>query len=234
MSKEFRGQPIKDLKGFLEENQVKRLIDGAMKLRDKVFLRLLWVTGARVSEILGDKSYYPIDCCHKKETGCESKCRVSCKFKSNLPLRIFEPVKVEDVNLKDGNIILNLLKRKQYPPPKHLVSLDNITLQYLKDYIQEQKLQPSDPLFSFTRQRAFQIIRAVGESVGIDKVGSKKLHDHHLRHSNCVNYIRHNNTLEGLRKLQKRIGHANIETTAEYLQFGPEQKEETEDVFGQW
>ncbi|MBT0160689.1 tyrosine-type recombinase/integrase [Candidatus Bathyarchaeota archaeon A05DMB-2] len=65
-------------------------------------------------------------------------------------------------------------------------------------------------------------------------VTAKKQHPHHMRHSHCVAFIRKNNTLEGLRKLQKRIGHASISTTAEYLQFGPEQQKETEDVFGEW
>jgi len=207
-AKEFRGQPIKDLRGFMTEDQVKKLIEGALKFRDKVFLRLLWVTGARVSEITGDQSWY-------KE-------------------RVYGPAKVGDIDFKEGVIILNLLKRKQYPPPKHRVSLDKLTLQYLQDYILQEKLQTNQPLFKFTRQRAFQIIREVGQSVGIEKVGAKKLHNHHMRHSHCVAYIRKNNTLEGLRKLQQRIGHASISTTAQYLQFGPEQREETEDVFGKW
>ena len=207
-AKEYRGQPIKDLRGFMTEEQVKKLIKGALKFRDKVFLRLLWVTGARVSEITGDESWY-------KE-------------------RVYEPVKVGDIDFQEGVIILNLLKRKQYPPPKHRVPLDMLTLQYLQDYILQEKLQANQPLFKFTRQRAFQIIREVGQSVGIEKVGAKKLHNHHMRHSHCVAYIRKNNTLEGLRKLQQRIGHASISTTAQYLQFGLEEREETEDVFGKW
>ena len=148
--------------------------------------------------------------------------------------REYEPVKVADIDFQEVVIILNLLKRKQYPPPKHRVPLDKITLQNLQLYIQQEKLQPNDPLFSFSRQRANQIIREAGESVGIEKVGSKKLHNHHMRHSHCVAYIRRNNTLEGLRKLQQRIGHASISTTAQYLQFGLEERQETEAIFGKW
>ena len=208
MTKEFRGQPIKDLRGFMSADQVRDLINSARTFRDKVFLRLLWVTGARVSEIVGDKSWY------KK--------------------RVYEPVKVEDIDFKEGVIILNLLKRKQYPPPKHRVPLDKRTLQNLEAYILQEKLQPNNALFPFTRQRAFQIIREAAKDAKIIKVGNKKPHPHHMRHSHCVAFIRKNNTLEGLRKLQKRIGHASISTTAEYLQFGPEQQKETEDVFGEW
>jgi hypothetical protein len=53
-------------------------------------------------------------------------------------------------------------------------------------------------------------------------------------HSRCVAYTRKNNTLEGLRKPQLRTGHASISTTAQYLQFGLEERQETEGVFGKW
>ncbi|MGD0071389.1 MAG: tyrosine-type recombinase/integrase [Candidatus Bathyarchaeia archaeon] len=207
-TKEFRGQPIKDLKGYMTEQQVKKLIDSATRPDFKMFLRLLWVTGARVSEILGDKSWY-------KE-------------------RIYNPAKVNDVLFDEGIIILNLLKRKQYPPPQHRVALDKITLQNLKDYILTEKLKPNDPLFKFSRGTAFYLLRKLGNQIGIIKVGAKKLHNHHFRHSHCVAYIRKNNTMEGLRKLQEQIGHASISTTAGYLQFGEEAQKEAEDVFGKW
>jgi integrase len=228
------GQPIKDLRGYMPEEDVHKLLDGATKLRDKLLLRLLWVTGCRISELLGGNSWYPINCTHRKEMMCLKNCYKTCNYRPDQKLRVFEPAHVEDINFKDGNIILNLLKRKVYPPPKHLVNLDKTTLTMLNEYITQEGLHPTDPIFSMTRQRAFQITRAIGASVGITRVGSKGLHDHHFRHSHCVAYVKKNNTLEGLRKLQKRIGHASISTTAEYLQFGPEAKEETEDIFGKW
>ena len=104
----------------------------------------------------------------------------------------------------------------------------------LKEYIETEGLRKEEPLLNFSRQRAFQIIRKVGKDAGLEKIGNKLIHNHHLRHSNCVAYIRKNNTMEGLRKLQQRIGHASISTTAHYLQFGPESKKETEEVFGNW
>lgn len=211
---QFKGNPIKDLRGFLDETEVKQIIDGASKLRDKVLMRLLWVTGARISELLGDKSWY--------------------KSKNETSKRIFQGVKVKDIDFKQGNILLDLLKRKQYPPPRHLVPLDKNTLELLQAYIISENLQKEDKLFPITRERAFQIIREIGNRIGITQVGAKPIHNHHLRHSHCVAYIRKNNTLEGLRKLQQRIGHASINTTAHYLQFGLEQKKETEDVFGNW
>jgi integrase len=200
---------IKDLRGYLSAEEIKSWIENTPKFRDKVFLRLLWATGARVSEVVGDKSWKD-------------------------PSRVFTPALAQDVDFKEGVIILNLLKRKKYPPPKRRVVLDGITLQYLREYILAQNIHPNNALFAFTRQRAFQIIRATAKQAGITRVGSKKPHPHHLRHSHCIAYIRKNNTLEGLRKLQRRIGHASINTTAGYLQFGAEQQKETEEIFGKW
>lgn len=62
---------------------------------------------------------------------------------------------------------------------------------------------------------------------GIPLVGSKKIHPHHFRHSHCVAWIRENQTMEGLRTLQQRVGHASINTTTHYLQFAARQQEET-------
>jgi len=71
-------------------------------------------------------------------------------------------------------------------------------------------------------------------AAGIPKVGTKKIHPHHFRHSHCVAWVRANPTIEGLRKLQQRVGHASITTTAHYLQFAfEEQREEVEKVLGE-
>ena len=44
--------PIRDLKGYLEPEQVEKLIDTATNLRDKLLVRLPWRTGIRVSELI--------------------------------------------------------------------------------------------------------------------------------------------------------------------------------------
>lgn len=215
MSNDNFGAPIKDMRGYMTEQQIKILYEAEDRHDLKTFIRLIWVTGARVSEVLGDHSWY----------------RVSS---DNPELRIYEPAKVKNIDFEEGVIILNLLKRKKYPPTKHRVTLDSMTLKILGAYITEYNLSPDNPLFSFSRESAFYYIRKLGEKTGITTVGSKGIHPHHFRHSNCIAYIKRNNTLEGLRKLQQRIGHANIGTTAHYLQFGPEQRQETEDIFGKW
>lgn len=213
---DYEGQPITDLKGYMTKDQVKQLIDAAdpehpttgLPNGFQLFLRLLWITGARVSEVLGDKSWYK--------------------------QRVYEPAKVADVDMQEGYITLNLLKRKQYPPKRHIITLDQKTLIMIQEHIDREGLKPEAPLFTFSRGSAFYYLRKLGKTVGIIKVGEHGLHNHHFRHSHCIAYVKHNNTMEGLRKLQRRIGHANINTTAFYLQYGTEDRKETEELFGEW
>jgi integrase/recombinase XerD len=185
--------PMSDLKGYLEPEQVKRIIECATNLRDKALLQLMWATGARVSEILS--------------------------------------LKVSDLIWDENIVIIPTLKKGA--SPERRVSVNPKTMQLLSEYIQNYRLKKNDTLFPITRQRVFQIVREAGKRAGIDKVGEKPLHPHHLRHSHAVAWIRRDNTMEGLRKLQQRLGHTSISTTAFYLQFAPtsERDKKTLEVF---
>ena len=108
-----------------------------------------------------------------------------------------------------------------------------LTLDVLKRYIEEYNIKEGR-LLKITARRVEQIVYEAGEAAGIPKVGTKKIHPHHFRHSHCVAWVRANPTIEGLRKLQQRVGHASITTTAHYLQFAfEEQREEVEKVLGE-
>jgi integrase len=45
--------PIRDLKGYLEPEQVEQLMTAATNPRDRVMVRILWRSGIRVSELIG-------------------------------------------------------------------------------------------------------------------------------------------------------------------------------------
>jgi integrase/recombinase XerD len=193
---EAAGAPMRDLRGYLTPEEVKRLIDHARNFRDLVILRLLWATGCRVSELL--------------------------------------TITMEDISWRDEAIAIWTLKRKKQRRFQRLVSVDKRTLSIVKKYCQKNGIEKG-PLFTITRRRVGQIVREAGRAAGINKVGRKRIHPHHLRHSHCVAFIRENPTLEGLRKLQQRVGHASITTTAHYLQYAAvEARPEVESVFGAW
>jgi integrase/recombinase XerD len=193
---EVAGAPMRDLRGYLTPQEVRKLIDHARTFRDLVILRLLWATGCRVSELL--------------------------------------MITVEDISWRDEAIAVWTLKRKKHRRYQRLVSVDKRTLSIIKEYCDKNGIKKG-PLLMLTSRRVEQIVAEAGRAAGITHVGRKKIHPHHLRHSHCVAFIRENPTMEGLRKLQQRVGHASITTTAHYLQYAAEEaRPEVESVFGKW
>ena len=139
-----------------------------------------------------------------------------------------------DILWKEKTFIMWTLKRKQKNIVQRRVLVDAATLEILKNYCESVGIKKGR-IFNLTSRRVEQIVYEAGKAAGISKVGTKKLHPHHFRHSHAVAWVRKNRTMEGLRKLQQRLGHTNITTTAHYLQFATgEQEAEVESVFGKW
>ena len=188
---EFATQTMKDLKGYLKQEDVEKLIDAAPNLRDRLILQIMYRCGRRVSEVLA--------------------------------------MRKGDIIWEEDKIIFNILKRKR--PVKELKPVDSGTMRLLKAYVDGEvevkgikKRMKGELLFPVSRQYVFKMIRKIGSRVGIEHVGDKKLHPHHLRHSFAVHQVRTNvKTAEDLRKLQMYMAHANITTTSQYLQFSPDE-----------
>lgn len=194
--------PMRDLRGYMKPNQVARVIRGAQTERDRLLMEILWVTGARVSEVV-DRQW---------------------------------GIKPSDLVPEENIIIFQTLKRSRgeadapRPPPERMVIIPAWLMRRLIKYCKNTPAETR--IFPITRVRVFQIVRAAGERARVTKVGRKKIHPHHFRHSSCVNYIRANNTMVGLRKLQQRLQHASIATTAHYLQFSLEGEQRAiEEIF---
>ena len=201
---ELNYAPMRDLRGYMKPNEVERVISSGGTERNRLIMEVLWVTGARVSEVV-DRRW---------------------------------GMRPEDLVPEENTIILRTLKRKRKKsedappvlPPERRVVIPAWLMMKLVKFC--ENTPPKSRIFPISRQRVFQIVRDAGERAGVRVVGRKRIHPHHFRHSHCVAYIRANNTLEGLRKLQQRLLHASITTTAHYLQFamGAEQKK-IEEIF---
>lgn len=185
MSKNTR--VMKDPRGFLEQDQVNRLINSAKNGRDKLLLILLANTGRRISEAL--------------------------------------ELKPKDIDYARELILWKIEKRKDVS--QLWIKTKPALLLALKTYQKRFKISEDGYYFPSThnrlkrisRQRADQIIKAVGKVAGINSVGGKKLHCHVLRHSFAVWSAQNLKNPADLRLLQMLLAHANIETTAQYLQF---------------
>jgi integrase len=147
----------------------------------------------------------------------------------------------DDIIWDENKIIFNILKRRE--PTREIKPVDEETMHLLRKYvtlyvhgnkkIEGARKNPTPTrLFPVTRQYVFKLIRKLGKEVGITKVGRKKLHPHHLRHSFAVYQVKTNvKTTEDLRKLQMYMAHADISTTAHYLQYSPD---ELRDLVSSW
>jgi len=72
-------------------------------------------------------------------------------------------------------------------------------------------LKFDEKLFPWTRQNAYHMCQKYGFG-----------NPHKLRHSYSVHFIRNNSEPTALVYLQKLLGHSNIRTTTEYLNFVPQ------------
>ena len=143
-------------------------------------------------------------------------------------------LKVEDIDMKEQVFLMWTLKRKLKRRYQRIVLVDRATIALVRKYLLAYRIKKG-LLFSITGRRVQQIVYEAGVRAGISRVGVKKLHPHHFRHSHGVAWVRATPTMEGLRKLQTRMGHASLNTTAHYLQFAfAEQRPEVEKVLGEF
>lgn len=143
----------------------------------------------------------------------------------------------DDIFWDDKQIIFNILKRKK--PVKEIKIVDDDTFELLRTYAKEKdnirglrKKPTENRLFPISRQYVYKLIRKLGKGVGIERVGNKWLHPHHLRHSFAVHQVKGNiKSADDLRKLQMYMGHASLATTADYLQYSPDELKSIVDMW---
>jgi len=182
--------PIRDLKGYLEPEQVERLIAAATNPRDVLLVRIPWRTGIRVSELIGLRI---------SDVDFDSRALV---------------IKVQKMRKKGGKVVerkrivpidqgtLDMMKqylewRKQFP--------------YRGDLLFPITRQRVDQIF-------WQLGRKAGiKEIGDPAISKhRNLHPHVLRHSFAIHCVKKGMSIE---RLQKILGHASPTTTSVYLQW---------------
>ncbi len=182
--------PIKDLKGYLEPEQVEKLIVAATNPRDKLLVRIPWRTGIRVSELIGIK-VSDID------------------FENRAIL-----IKIQKQRKRDGKTIE---RRRVIPVDQDTLGMVREYLEWRKPFPYKGDLlfpitrQRVDQIFWGLGRRAG--IKEIGDPA-VSK--HRKLHPHVLRHSFAIHCVKRGMSIE---RLQKILGHANPTTTSVYLQY---------------
>ena len=182
--------PIRDLKGYLEPEQVERLIAVATNPRDALLVRIPWRSGIRVGELVSIK-VPDIDFDNRAIA-----------------------IKVQKMRKRNGKAI----ERRRIVPVDG-GTLDMIKqylvwraqFRYVGALLFPISRQRVNQLFWRLGRRAG--IKEIGDPA-ISK--HTKLHPHVLRHSFAIHCAKHGMTIE---RLQKILGHSSPTTTSVYLQY---------------
>jgi len=182
--------PIKDIKGYLEPQQVEKLISVAPNLRDALLVRIPWRSGIRVTELINIRI---------QDIDFENRAIV---------------IKVQKMRKRDGKAIE---RRRIVPVDGNTLVIIKEYLSWRKQFPYKGDLlfpitrQRVDQIYWKLGRRAG--ITKVG-----DPAVSKhtKLHPHVLRHSFAIHCIKRGMTIE---RLQKILGHSSPTTTSVYLQY---------------
>jgi len=204
--------PIKDLKGYLEPEQVGKLI-GVANPRDALIVRILWRTGIRVSELISIRIQ---DIDFENRAVAIRALKLRKKDGKAIERRRIVPV--------DGGSLVMVREYLEWRQP----------FPYKGDLLFPISRQRVNQIFWRLGRRAG--ITMVGDPTISQHT---KLHPHHLRHSFAIHCVKRGMTVS---RLQKILGHSSPTTTSIYLQYslkdlhesydevwGEDEREETKD-----
>jgi len=182
--------PIRDLKAYLEPEQVERLIAVAANRRDVLLIRIPWRTGIRVSELIAIRI---------QDIDFENRAII---------------IKVQKMRKTDGKPIE---RRRVVPIDRGTLAIVKDYLGWRKKFPYKGDLlfpitrQRVNQIFWKLGRRAK--ISEIGDPAISQR---RKLHPHHLRHSFAIHCIKRGMSIE---RLQKILGHQSPTTTSVYLQY---------------
>lgn len=182
--------PIRDLKAYLEPDQVERVIAAAPHIRDALLVRIPWRTGIRATELLSLKV---------QDIDFENRAIV---------------IKVQKERKKDGKVVE---KRRVVPIDQVTLDLIKAYLEWAEQFPYKGDLL--FPITRARLNQIFWKLakRAGIGKIGDPAVSkNRNFHPHHLRHSFAIHCIKRGMSIE---RLQKILGHQSPTTTSIYLQF---------------
>jgi integrase/recombinase XerD len=215
---------------YLEPQDIRKMEESAICLRDQLLIRLLFRLASRISETVPlkvgdiDLNRGLVTIIHLK-----SRVRLLCpkcgaglgrahRYCPGCGQRVNEAIKKE-------------LERRRL----RTLPVDADTLRMLKDYIQRGGPVTRDGVkfvFGINRHRAWQIVRDCAARAGLPhlinpETGKRRgISPHRLRDAFAVNAVKLNDSGDGLRLLQEHLGHASFNTTAKYRKVAGQEHRE--------
>ena len=136
-----------------------------------------------------------------------------------------------DISFEDKNIAWHIKKKKDKNAmqvhPANAWVLDELAALLRREIMMGSS---QERVFKFTRQHGDKFFKRYCAAVGINRVGTKPPHLHHLRHSFAINYLKANPDNSGaIRQLQQALAHSDIRITSGYLQYSSEDRRKSQD-----
>jgi integrase/recombinase XerD len=182
--------PIRDLKGYLELEQIERINDEVDNPRDALLVRIPARTGIRVGELVTLRL---------EDIDFENRAII---------------IRVQKMRKRDGKTIE---RRRVVPIDRRTLEMIKEYLEWRKQFPYKGDLL--FPITRQRVNQIFwKLGRKAGiEEIGDPAVSQhRKLHPHHLRHSFAIHCIKKGMSIE---RLQKILGHQSPTTTSVYLQY---------------
>jgi integrase/recombinase XerD len=215
------------MKAYLEPEEIEKLENAALFLRDKLLIMMLFHLGCRISEALGI-SVEDIDLGNGTVTiqHLKTRLQLSCpNCRARLSRRhSFCP--------GCGAKVAEAVAEEKEHRRQRVLPVDSELLTTLKDYIKRGGSVNRDGkklLFGINRHRAWQIVRECAERAGLPALinpETGKRHGvspHKLRDAFAVFAMKTDDSGDGLRMLQEHLGHASFNTTAKYRKISGEE-----------
>lgn len=194
---------------YLTRDQVAELVRAAKNDRDKLFIRVAFETGGRVSELIAlTESDFDL-------TNRQIRLR-TLKRRTDRRRRVqenFRWIPISDGLCADLSLWWHGLRRTR--ECSLCESVDGDPCRHI--------LSNSEHVFAFTRIAAFKLIRSAGRRAGLVARGGREVSPHILRHSFAMNCITQGVPINVLKEL---LGHASIANTMIYLKTDPQQARE--------
>ncbi|WP_407357209.1 tyrosine-type recombinase/integrase [Methanolobus sp. WCC5] len=189
-----------------------------------LLIRLLFFTGARISEVVGSNQRVFTQCLYpgfrKRKGNCpkwalnrdDRICIESdCKYLKAYVQKRHHGIRVKDIVFKDRIIAVYGKNVKADELKARTVIVDQETLDVLKGHIEKHSLRQNDKVINLNENGAKVLINTLR-----DMVDMPWLTAHKFRHGHAIYCIQHG---MDIRTLQQQLGHSDLGTTAVYLQF---------------
>ncbi|WP_292468862.1 site-specific integrase [Methanolobus sp.] len=217
-----------------KEYEVRAIRKKARKGEYSLFVRMLFFTGARISEVVGSNRRVYTQCLFpgfkKRKGNCpkwaaqrdDKVCiEAGCKSLTSYVQKAHHGIRVKDIVFNDRIIAVYGKNVKSDELKARTVIIDSETLEMLREHIERYSLRPNDKIISLNENGAKTLVNKLRDITELHWLTA-----HKFRHGHAVYCIQHG---MDIRTLQQQLGHSDLGTTAVYLQFAVNERKKAYD-----